>query len=105
MQTEKAIFEKLIQDDRAAHEAHDWQGTFLDYLELVREDPQIPKLAHARLYDVITASGALDILASDDRRVKRLFKDEPLRVYDFFADEFFGIEKTVAQIVRYFHSA
>ena len=105
MQTEKAIFEKLIQDDRAAHEAHDWQGTFLDYLELVREDPQIPKLAHARLYDVITASGALDILTSDDRRVKRLFKDEPLRVYDFFADEFFGIEKTVAQIVRYFHSA
>src|SRR6266403_6328191 len=26
-------------------------------------------------------------------------------VYKFFADEFFGIEKVVAQIARYFHSA
>ncbi len=26
-------------------------------------------------------------------------------MYDFFADEFFGIEKTIAQLVRYFHSA
>jgi serine protein kinase len=27
------------------------------------------------------------------------------KVYDFFADEFFGIEKTISQIVRYFHAA
>ena len=26
-------------------------------------------------------------------------------MFDFFADEFFGIERTIAQIVRYFHSA
>ena len=37
--------------------------------------------------------------------VKRLYKDESIKLYDFFADEFFGIEKTVSQIVRYFHSA
>ena len=28
-----------------------------------------------------------------------------MKVYNFFADEFFGIERTIAQIVRYFHSA
>ena len=42
---------------------------------------------------------------TDDPRTKRLYKDEPLKVFDFFADEFFGIERTIAQIVRYFHSA
>ncbi len=42
---------------------------------------------------------------SDDPRAKRLYKDETLKVYNFFADEFFGIERTIAQIVRYFHSA
>jgi serine protein kinase len=105
MQTDKAIFEKLIREDRAAREARDWHGTFLEYLELVREDPTIPKLAHARLYDLIMKPGASDILESEETHVKRLFKDEPVRVYNFFADEFFGIEKTVAQIVRYFHSA
>ncbi len=105
MQTDKAIFEKLIREDRAAREALDWHGTFLEYLELIREDLTIPKLAHARLYDLIMKPGASDILESEETRVKRLFKDEPVRVYNFFSDEFFGIEKTVAQIVRYFHSA
>ena len=37
--------------------------------------------------------------------VQRLYKDESIKLYDFFADEFFGIEKTVSQIVRYFHAA
>ena len=42
---------------------------------------------------------------TDDPRTKRLYKDEPIKVYNFFADEFFGIERTIAHIVRYFHSA
>jgi serine protein kinase len=54
---------------------------------------------------MITAPGSREILDTDDGRVKRLFKDESVKVYDFFAEEFFGIERTVAQIVRYFHSA
>jgi serine protein kinase len=105
MQAEKSLFEKLIREDRASRESRDWRGTFLDYLEIVRQDPSIPKLAHARLYDLILRVGTRDILESDDEHVKHLFKDEPIRVYDFFADEFFGIERTVAQIARYFHSA
>jgi len=105
METDKAIFEKLIREDRAARESHHWHGTFLEYLDRVREDPSITKLSHARAYEMIMAPGARDILESEDPRVKRLFKDEPVRVYDFFSEEFFGIERTVAQIVRYFHSA
>ena len=103
--TDKGIFEKLIREDRAARESQNWQGTFLAYLDRVREDHSITKLAHARVHDMIMAPGARDILEIDDSRVKRLFKDEPVRVYNFFAEEFFGIERTVAQIVRYFHSA
>src|SRR5207253_2113434 len=71
----------------------------------VREDPSVPKLSHARIFDNIMRSGTLDIQETDDPRVKRLYKDESFKVYNFFRDEFFGIEKTVAQIVRYFHSA
>ena len=105
METDKAIFEKMIREDRAARESSRWSGTFLEYLDRVREDPTITKLAHSRLYEMITAPGSREILETDDGRVKRLFKDESVRVYDFFAEEFFGIERTVAQIVRYFHSA
>jgi serine protein kinase len=98
-------FEQLIREDRAARESKRWRGTFLEYLELVRQSPALPKLSHARLYDMMMRDGTHDILDSDDPRVKRLYKDESLKVYSFFRDEFFGIEKTISQIVRYFHSA
>jgi serine protein kinase len=96
-------FEKLIKKDRDLHQARSWRGNLLGYLDKVKEDPSIAKLSHARLYDVIMKSGVRDIQDSADPHVKRLYKDESIKLYDFFADEFFGIEKTVAQIVRYFH--
>src|SRR5216110_782045 len=102
---DRPSFEQLIKEDRAARESKVWRGPFLEYLDLVREDPSVPKLAHARIFDNIMRNGTLDIQESDDPRVKRLYKDESFKVYNFFRDEFFGIEKTVAQIVRYFHSA
>ncbi len=102
---DRPSFEQLIKEDRAARESKVWRGPFLEYLDLVREDPSLPKLSHARIFDNIMRSGTLDIQESDDPRVKRLYKDETFKVFNFFRDEFFGIEKTVAQIVRYFHSA
>ncbi len=105
MHEEKSQFQKLIEEDRAARASREWRGTFLDYLEKVREDPDIPKLAHARIYDMIMQAGVRDVLDTDDPRTKRLFKDEPVKIYNFFADQFFGIERVIAQIVRYFHAA
>jgi serine protein kinase len=98
-------FETLIKRDRDNHQTRSWRGNLLGYLEKVKEDPTVAKLAHARVYDVIMKPGFRDIHESGDPHVKRLYKDEALRVYNFFSDEFFGIEKTIAQIVRYFHAA
>src|SRR5262245_43111772 len=102
---DKPSFEQLIREDRAARESKRWRGSFLEYLELVRQNPALSKLSHARLYEMMMRDGTRDILDFDDPRVKRLYKDESLKVYNFFRDEFFGIEKTISQIVRYFHSA
>jgi len=102
---DKPSFEQLIREDRAARESKRWRGSFLEYLELVRQTPSLTKLSHARLYDMMMRDGTQDILESEDPRVKRLYKDESLKTYAFFRDEFFGIEKTISQIVRYFHSA
>ena len=65
----------------------------------------ITKLAHARMYDVVMKPGIRDIHEKHDPHVKRLYKDESIKLYDFFTEEFFGIEKTVSQIVRFFHAA
>src|SRR5262249_888706 len=102
---DRPSFEQLIKEDRAARDFKTWRGSFLEYLDLVRDDPSVPKLAHARIYDNVMRVGTQDIHETDDPRAKRLYKDETLKVFNFFADEFFGIERTVSQIVRYFHSA
>jgi serine protein kinase len=94
-------FERVIKHDRASRESKQWRGTLLEYLEILKADPMFNKLAHARVYDLIISSGMHNIQESDDPRTKRLYKDEPVKVYHFFADEFFGIERTIAQLVRY----
>ncbi len=103
--TDSNAFERVIKEDRAARESKQWHGTLLEYFEKVKADPIITKLSHARICDLIISSGVRNIADADDPRTKRLYKDEPIKVYNFFSDEFFGIERTIAQIVRYFHSA
>ncbi|MBI2055967.1 MAG: serine protein kinase [Candidatus Sungbacteria bacterium] len=98
-------FQDLIRSDRETRDNKKWRGNLLDYLEIAKKDPAIAKLAHARMNDVIIRDGASEVMNSDDPRVKRLYKDQPVKVYNFFKDEFFGIERTLAQIARYFHSA
>ncbi len=98
-------FAELIEKDRANRENLEWRGTFLQYLDKVKADPTIPKLAHARIYEAIIRVGSTDIATLSDSRIKRLFGDEAIKVYQFFSDEFFGVEPTLAQVARYFHSA
>src|SRR6478672_5365228 len=98
-------FEALIKKDRDMHQSRSWRGNLLGYLEKVKADPTIAKLSHARTYDTIMKRGVRDIHENSDPHVKRLYKDESIKLFDFFSDEFFGIEKTVSQIVRYFHAA
>src|SRR3989344_3173092 len=105
----QAEYEKIIKKDRdekpEREKGRNWKGVLLEYLDRVKEDPAFAKLAHARLYDIIVKAGVHDIAENQNPRTKRLFKDESIKVYDFFTEEFFGIEKTVAHIVRYFRAA
>lgn len=77
----------------------------LEYLEVARANPALAKLSHKRLYDMIFGQGVVEIDLEQNPRLKRIFKGEKLRSFNFFADEFFGMEKTINQIARYFHSA
>ncbi len=98
-------FQKIIEKDREKRTKSRWSGTALEYLELVRKDPTFTKLAHARIYEMMIEPGIQDLNVEDDARLQRIFKTDKVRIFNFFADEFFGMEKTVAAIVRYFHSA
>ncbi len=105
MASTKQKFAEIIQKDQAARKQQDWRGTFLDYLEKVRKEPSIPRLAHAHLYDVIARAGVAGTGADTDPRHARLWGDEPRKVYNFFKDDFFGIEDVLEKLVGYFHAA
>ena len=98
-------FQRIIQQDREARKKTSWKGTLLQYLELVQDNPDIGKLSHKRLYDMIVSCGVRDISADEDPKLKRLYKSGSVRTYNFFSEDFYGLEKTINQIVRYFHSA
>src|SRR5439155_22346809 len=97
-------FEKLIKNDRDLHQARSWRGNLLGYLDEVKADPSIAKLADARLHDVIMKIDVRHNQDSGDPHARRLYKDESIKVYDLLADELFGIVQTVPQILRYFHA-
>lgn len=98
-------FQKIIQEDRETRKRSSWKGTMLEYLELVRQTPSIAMLAHKRMYDMLVSRGVTDVNLDEHPRLKRLYKGDKLKIFDFFSDEFYGMEKTINQIVRYFHSA
>lgn len=102
---EKPDFASLIEQDRAARRREEWRGTLLDYLEIVKENPKVAALSHQRIYDMIVRHGTTEVDAESDPRIKRIFGDRPVRIYNFFKDEFFGMERTLEKIVRYFHAA
>src|SRR5690349_25125850 len=98
-------FAKLIQEDRETRQQQHWHGTFIEYLERVKADAALANLSHRRLYDMIDSAGVTEINPENDPRTQRLFGDERIKVYNFFKVEFFGMERTLDKIVRYFHSA
>jgi len=98
-------FKELIQEARSKNGKRHFKGTFLEYLELVREDPRIAKLAHGRIYEMITTPGFRVLNKEDNPKIRRLFRNEIVKSYKFFEDEFFGMERVLAKIIRYFRSA
>src|SRR6266542_3193745 len=82
-----------LSEYRSEEERLRWEGTFAEYFDLVRENPRIARLSHARIFDMIMVSG-----------VEPQGEHDPPR-YQFFEGELFGLEKPLQQIVEYFNSA
>lgn len=98
-------FAALIAKDRAERQKLEWHGTFVDYLELVRKQPEHARLAHARMHTMLTTPGVYPLDLEQDPRAKRVFGDRSVEIYKFFEGEFFGMERTLEKIVRYYQSA
>ena len=96
---------EFIENDRENHNSEKFEGTFLDYLELVRKNPDIVKLAHKRIYDMIIEQGVEVLKPEDNPKIKKIYGNEKIKRYNFFKDDFFGIDKVIMKLMNYMYSA
>ena len=96
-------FLKIIKKQRDKVKPAKFNGTFLEYLDLVSEDPKIAKHAHARLYDAIVSHGTKSL--KDNERKRKLFNNDHVKVYEYFDGEFFGVEGVITKIMNFLRSA
>jgi serine protein kinase len=100
----KKEFLEVIKTQRATTKKEKFDGTFLDYLEMVQKDPSIVKSGHERLYGSLAKYG-FESMPDSDPRKSRIFDNDNIKVYDYFKDHFFGMEKVVMKIMRFLKSA
>ncbi|WP_144463044.1 PrkA family serine protein kinase [Siminovitchia fortis] len=83
---------KKIEQYRSQEEKLRWEGTFADYLKLVKEKPWVAQSAHSRIYNMIRDAGVEE--------------ENGHKVYRFFSHEMFGLEEALEKLVEeYFHPA
>jgi len=84
---------KRISDYREKELHFLWEGTFADYLKIIKEQPQVAETAHSRVYNMIKSHG---VETNSDGK----------KTYSFFSEELFGLNQSIERLVEeYFHSA
>ena len=79
-----------------------WEGSFADYLELVREEPAVARNAYQRLYDLIASFGYTEYTEYKKTIARYHFFDDP---FDDGKDAVFGIDIHLEKLVRTLRAA
>ncbi|MBM4074853.1 MAG: serine protein kinase, partial [Planctomycetes bacterium] len=91
------------RQSREAFRHEHWQGTFDEYLDIVRQNPDVTRSAHQRMYDMIMAYGSYPV--DEGRRdglIRYKFFDDPENNGE---DAIFGLTEPLMQLVSVFRSA
>ena len=79
-----------------------WEGSFEDYLDIVRENPAVSRNSYQRLYDMILSHGVEESYENKEKLVRyRFFAEFAMR----FDDAIYGLDRTLMQLVNTFKSA
>lgn len=97
-------FSELIKKDREERKKEKFEGSFLDYLQVLKENPELSMLSHQRMYEIINDNGVKVINTVENPRLRRIYGNDVIKGYGFFKD-FYGIDKTIMKIVNYFNTA
>ena len=90
-----------LQDSKSYAELN-WEGSFEDYLHIVRDNPKVTRTAFQRIYDMILSHGKTEYIDNKKKLIR----------YHFFHDEkfggrdaIFGLDVPLMKLVNVFKSA
>ncbi len=97
------ILQKIerIQDLTGFRNLH-WEGTFEQYLDIVRENPQVARTAYQRVFDMIVSHGHHTYTRNRETLIHYNFFDDP---FEHGKDAVFGIDRPLMELVQIFRSA
>ena len=92
MASAKLEIEALLAESEREVARYAWDGTFADYLRMVRDDPSVSRLSHKLVYDAVVAQGVTQSPTGEPE-------------YGLFKGEIFGMDASLRNIIHYFSSA
>src|SRR5436853_6407089 len=103
MSTGKSILSVMRQqvnlsDYRKKH----WEGSFEEYLDIVREHPEVTRTAYQRLYDMILSHGTEEVYEQKEKVGRfKFFTDLAAQ----HGDAIYGLDRPIMHLVNCFKSA
>ena len=101
--TGKSILSALrSQLDLGQYSKVHWEGSFEDFLDIVRENPDVTRNSYQRLYDMILSHGTEEIYENKEKVIRyKFFTQFAVR----FDDAIYGLDRTLMQLANTFKSA
>ncbi len=90
-----------LQDYDEYRDLH-WEGTFEEYLQIVRERPRVTRNAFQRLYDMIVSYGEEEYIDNKKRLVRYPFFKDPL---ESGKDAVYGLDIPLMRLVHVLRAA
>ncbi|MBY0469606.1 serine protein kinase [bacterium] len=95
---------KMLADSTAMKEFknYHWEGSFSDYLEIVKKNPTVCRNAFQRMYDMILSWGTTSYDEYKKKIVHYKFFEDPI---DHGKDAVYGLDVPLMKLVHFFKSA
>ncbi|MFT3878122.1 MAG: serine protein kinase [Gemmatales bacterium] len=98
---------ELLTNLRQSQDLHEykkihWEGSFEDYLDIVKQQPEVTRSAYQRLFDMIMSHGTEEHYENKDKQMRYKFFTEFAAKH---GDSIYGLDRTLSQLVNVFKSA
>src|SRR5438067_2538197 len=101
--TGKAILTDLRQQlNIPEYRKKHWEGSFEEYLDIVREHPEVTRSAYQRLYDMIMSHGTEEVYENKEKVTRFKFFTEFAAQH---GDSIYGLDRPLMNLANTFKSA